>query len=50
MLLSGHKRKDTLLRYLGWGAASGEATRAAVRRLKLLNNDNGSNDDEESKW
>jgi hypothetical protein len=48
MLLSGHKRKDTLLRYLGWGAASGEATRAAVRRLKLLNNDDGSNDDEES--
>ncbi len=34
-LLSGHKRKDTLLRYLGWGTASSTANKAAIRRANL---------------
>ena len=35
-LLSGHKRRDTLLRYLNWGGASSEAALAAKERAKLL--------------
>ena len=31
-LLSGHKREDTLPRYLGWGRFSADALRAAVAR------------------
>jgi hypothetical protein len=31
-LLSGHKKKETLMRYLGWGARSSEAAKAAERR------------------
>lgn len=31
-LLSGHKRRDTLLRYLGWGRWSSTASAAAVER------------------
>lgn len=31
-LLSGHKRHDTLMRYLGWGRASATAQQAAVSR------------------
>jgi hypothetical protein len=31
-LLSGHRRVDTLLRYLGWGVFDGEAEQAANRR------------------
>ncbi|PHR97720.1 MAG: hypothetical protein COA68_12285 [Oceanobacter sp.] len=33
-LLSGHRRVDTLMRYLGWGAASADAAQAAVQRLR----------------
>lgn len=33
MLLSGHARKDTLMRYLGWGKLSAEAGAAAERRF-----------------
>ena len=35
-LLSGHKRLDTLRRYLGWGAASATQTAAADERHRLL--------------
>lgn len=35
-LLSGHKRKDTLLRYLGWGHESSEAASAAASRAEKL--------------
>ena len=35
-LLSGHKRKDTLLRYLGWGHESSEAAGAAASRAEKL--------------
>lgn len=31
-LLSGHKRSDTLMRYLGWGSESSTAAKAARRR------------------
>ena len=31
-LLSGHRRRDTLLRYLGWGLLSSEAAAAATAR------------------
>lgn len=34
-LASGHKSVATLARYLGWGAASGEAANAAMRRAEL---------------
>ena len=34
-MLSGHKRKDTLLRYLEWGKHSSEAARAAHARARL---------------
>ena len=34
-LLSGHKRVDTLLRYLGWGKWQADALRAAQRRTEL---------------
>lgn len=34
-LLSGHKRQDTLLRYLGWGARSSTSTKAAVERAAI---------------
>ncbi|MDP3761986.1 MAG: hypothetical protein Q8R01_15875 [Ramlibacter sp.] len=36
-LLSGHKRQDTLLRYLGWGVASASATAAALERARAIN-------------
>eukprot|EP00760_Papus_ankaliazontas_P016007 PhM_4_TR16751/c0_g1_i3/m.26827 len=35
-LVSGHKRKDTLLRYLGWGQRSSEAERSALHRAQLV--------------
>lgn len=35
-LLSGHKRLDTLMRYLGWGVASSSAKQAAKERHKKL--------------
>tara|TARA_B110000093_G_scaffold168994_1_gene196568 strand:+ start:87 stop:3518 length:3432 start_codon:yes stop_codon:yes gene_type:complete len=35
--LSGHKRRDTLLRYLGWGRRSSEASSAANVRADLGN-------------
>lgn len=35
-LLSGHKRRDTLLRYLGWGHESTEAAGAAASRATKL--------------
>jgi hypothetical protein len=35
-LLSGHQRRDTLLRYLEWGLESSEATRAAHERTALV--------------
>lgn len=47
MLLSGHKRKDTLLRYLGWRVASGEATRSAAQRLELAQEKDITDEDEE---
>ena len=31
-LLSGHRREDTLMRYLGWGASSASKRSAAIRR------------------
>lgn len=34
-LLSGHKRRDTLLRYLGWGLHSASARSAAAKRRQL---------------
>lgn len=34
-LLSGHKRRDTLLRYLGWGVLSSTAAQAADARAAL---------------
>ena len=34
-LLSGHKRMDTLMRYLGWGKASSSAKKAAAERHVL---------------
>jgi len=36
-MLSGHKRKDTLMRYLGWGHHSSEAAKAARARAVLAN-------------
>lgn len=36
MMLSGHKRPDTLLRYLNWGEFSASAAAAAANRAKLL--------------
>ena len=35
-LLSGHKKKETLMRYLGWGAHSATAKQAALDRGELL--------------
>ena len=35
-LLSGHKRMDTLMRYLDWGGSSSEAATAAKERARLL--------------
>ena len=35
-LLSGHRRKDTLLRYLEWGKMSSEAAEAARTRTALI--------------
>lgn len=37
ILLSGHKREDTLYRYLGWGTASASAEKAAIEREELRN-------------
>jgi hypothetical protein len=34
-LLSGHRHRDTLMRYLGWGFASSEAEQAAKERSDL---------------
>lgn len=34
-LLSGHKREDTLMRYLGWGALSASRVQAANERARL---------------
>ena len=36
-LASGHRRHDTLMRYLGWGFYSSEATAAARERAALMN-------------
>ena len=35
-LLSGHRRWDTLLRYLGWGYESNEAARATASRASKV--------------
>lgn len=35
-LLSQHRQRDTLLRYLGWGLVSSEAERAAGKRAQLV--------------
>ena len=35
-LLSGHRHRDTLMRYLGWGAESSEARQAAAERAALV--------------
>ena len=35
-LVSGHRRRDTLLRYLGWGLRSSEAERAAQARAAAV--------------
>lgn len=35
--LSGHRRHDTLMRYLGWGQRSSEADNAARERTALVN-------------
>jgi integrase len=42
MQLSGHKRKETLLRYLGWGLFNSEADRAATTRAELEASASGS--------
>jgi len=34
--VSGHKRMDTLLRYLGWGERDGEAIQSAQERSRLV--------------
>jgi hypothetical protein len=47
MLLLGKKRKDTLMRYLGWRVASGEATRSAAQRLELAQEKDITDEDEE---
>eukprot|EP00760_Papus_ankaliazontas_P016058 PhM_4_TR16755/c1_g1_i1/m.26694 len=35
-LISGHRRKDTLMRYLGWGKRSSEAQTAALKRAQAV--------------
>jgi hypothetical protein len=48
-LLTGHKRKDTLMRYLGWGVASSTAVSAAERRATAIGQFD-SDDEDELQW
>jgi hypothetical protein len=44
-MLSGHKRRDTLLRYLGWGVTSSSAQAAAEQRAALDESSSSSDSD-----